>query len=480
MKDRIRNKFAAQKIMTADEAARLINDGMVVGVSGFTMASYPKAVPLALAERAQQGEELGLTIISGASVGDELDGALARAGVVKRRYPYQTNESMRGLVNEGKISYVDMHLSQVPYWIKYGYFGKIDVAIIEAVAIDEAGNIIPPTSVGCTNVLVEYADRVIVEINTAQPPELEGIHDIYSTKPLPNTEPIPVVAVNDRVGTPFIPCPPEKIAAIVMNDIPDKTLLVSEPDEISQVMAQHLIGFLEAEIKVGRLPAKLPPLQSGTGSVANAILSGLSNSDFRGISLFSEVLQESVFDLIDSGTVAFASGTSLSIPPSKAERIRGKLPEYKEKIILRPTEISNSPEVIRRLGVIAVNTALEVDLSGNVNSTHVQGTRVMNGIGGSGDFARNAALSIFTTTSTAKKGAISCIVPRVSHVDHTEHDIHIIITEQGVADLRGLTAYERAEALIENCAHPDFRPELRKFISECWDSNTHKHGIPAY
>ena len=74
---------------------------------------------------------------------------------------------------------------------------------------------------------------------------------------------------------------------------------------------------------------------------------------------------------------------------------------------------------------------IEADIYGNVNSTHIMGSSIQNGIGGSGDFARNAYISMFLSPSTAKSGAISCIVPMVSHVDHTEHDVHVIVTEQG-------------------------------------------------
>jgi len=122
---------------------------------------------------------------------------------------------------------------------------------------------------------------------------------------------------------------------------------------------------------------------------------------------------------------------------------------YKQHIILRPQEISNSPEIARRLGVIAMNTAIEADIYGNVNSTHIMGSRLMNGIGGSGDFARSAYLSIFMTGSTAKNGDISCIVPMCSHVDHTEHDVCVIVTEQGLADLRNKSPRERALEVIK-------------------------------
>ncbi len=475
LNDRLKCDRLNDRVMTAEQAALYIKDGMIVGTSGFTPAGYPKAVPLALAERAEKGEKIEITVITGASVGDELDGALARAGVLKRRYPYQTNKSSRDGINNGEIKYADMHLSHVPQWVKYGYFGNMDVAIVEAIAITEDGGIIPSTSIGNSNVFVEMADKVIVEINTSQPLELEGIHDIYSPENPPNRQPIPVVKADDRIGTTYIPCDPEKIVAIVETDIKDKTRPVAPIDETSKKMAGHLIKFLENEVKQGRLPNNLLPLQSGVGSVANAVLGGLVDSDFEDLSVYSEVLQDSVLDLLDSGKVKFASATSLTISPERLDDFYRNFNSYKGKLMLRPQEISNNPEVIRRLGIIAMNTAIEVDLYGNVNSTNIMGSRMMNGIGGSGDFARNAYLTIFTTQSIAKNGDISSIVPMVSHHDHTEHDVHVIVTEQGVADLRGLSPSERAEAIIENCAHPYYKDMLRDYCNKAMKQGKYKH-----
>ena len=121
-----------------------------------------------------------------------------------------------------------------------------------------------------------------------------------------------------------------------------------------------------------------------------------------------------------------------------------------------------------------MNGMIEADIYGNVNSTHVMGTRIQNGIGGSGDFARNAFISFFMTPSVAKGGAISCIVPMVSHVDHTEHDVQVIVTEQGLADLRGLSPKQRAQQVIENCAHPDYRPALREYYRRSLDNSAGK------
>lgn len=463
--DRIRMEKLREKVMTADEAALLIKDGMTLATSGFTPSGYPKAVPLALAKRADNGEKIGVTLITGASVGDELDGALSRAGVLKRRFPYQTNKDSRNGINAGTVAYQDMHLSHVPQFIEYGFLGNLDVAIIEALAITEEGNIIPTTSVGISPQAVNEADIVIVEINTSQSMALEGVHDIYMTKKPPFRQPIPITKPGDRIGTPYIVCDPNKIAAIVECDITDKVRPLGSIDEDSKKISQHIIKFLEAEVAADRLPANLLPLQSGVGSVANAVLGGLVESDFENLTCYTEVIQDSMFDLIDAGKVSIASGTSFTPSEEGLVRLNENMEHYAKHCILRPMEISNHPEVARRLGVIAMNTAIEFDIYGHVNSTNIMGSRMMNGLGGSGDFTRNAYLSFFTTVSTAKNGDISSIVPFVSHVDHTEHDVEVFVTEQGLADVRGLCPTERARAIIENCAHPDYKEMLLDYLN---------------
>lgn len=475
LENRVRNKELREKIISADEAAMFFKTGMNVGTSGFTPAGYPKAVPLALAKRVENGDEIEIVLMTGASVGDELDGALSRAGIIKRRYPYQTNKDLRNSINKGDVEFDDIHLSAFPQWVKYGFVGKIDIALIEAIAITEEGNIVPSTSVGNTNVYVENADKVIVEINLNQPLELEGIHDIYSPLNPPNRREIPIYNVGDKIGTSYIPCDPDKIVGIVITDIKDSPNKLAVVDDVSAKMAENLFGFLENEIKHGRIPKELLPLQSGVGSVANAVLAGLLKSKFENINIYSEVLQDAVLDLIDCGKIAFASGTSLTLSKEKLEYFYNNIDKYKEKIILRPQEISNNPEIIRRLGIISINTAIEADIYGNVNSSNVVGSRIMNGIGGSGDFARNSYLSIFVTQTTAKNGDISCIVPMVSHVDHTEHDVQVIVTEQGVADLRGLSPKERTRTIIENCTTGDYREMLKEYFLSSLSSCKYKH-----
>lgn len=464
LENRIRREDLKGKIMSAEEAAMLIRDGMTVAASGFTPSGYPKAVPLALAKRAESGEKLGITLLTGASVGDELDGALSRTGVLKRRFPYQTHNDARNGINDGSILYQDMHLSHLPQYMSYGFFGKIDVAIVEALAITEEGGIVPTTSVGISPTAVKLAEKVIVEINTSQPMALEGVHDIYMPENPPFRKPIPIEHSGDRIGTTYIPCNPSKIAAIVITDMIDKVRPLGPIDEDSKAISGHIIEFLEHEVKMGRLPKNLLPLQSGVGSVANAVLGGLVDGPFTDMTCYTEVIQDSMLDLIDAGKVTVASGTSITPSEEGLIRLHKNIEKYAKYIILRPQEISNNPEVARRLGVISMNTAIEVDIYGHVNSTNIMGSRMMNGIGGSGDYTRNAYISFYTTVSTAKNGDISSIVPMVSHVDHTEHDVMVVVTEQGLADLRGTSPTERAKRIIEKCAHPDYKPMLQDYF----------------
>lgn len=474
MKDRIKDKLLIKKVVSAEEAANMIKDKMTIATSGFTPSGYPKAVPLALAKKVKEGKEnLKINLITGASVGDELDGELSRAGIIKKRLPYQTNTSIQQGINRGELEFLDLHLSHVAQNINYNFMGKIDIAIVEAVEITEEGYLIPSTSVGITPTILNKADKIIIEINTSQPLELKGIHDIYSLENPPNRKPIPIINAFDRIGTEYIPFDKEKVAGIVITDIKDNPRPLSPINENTIKMAEFLMEFLEFEMKKGIISKKLLPLQSGVGSIANAVLAGFLKSEYTNLQFYTEVIQDSVIDLIDAGKVCCASSTAITLSPDKLEKIYRDMKRYKERIILRPQEISNNPEVIRRLGVIAMNTAIEVDIYGNVNSTNVLGTRMMNGIGGSGDFARNAYISIFFTESIRKNGSISTIVPMVSHHDHTEHDVDVVITEQGVADLRGLSPKERAKAIINNCVHPDYKEQMKDYYRKACKRGMH-------
>lgn len=445
------------KIMSAEAAARLIKSGMCVGTSGFTLVGYPVLVPEKLAEL---GQAKDLTLLTGASVGDELDGALCRAGLLKYRAPYQSDKYLRTAINSGDVGYNDFHLSHMPMLLDRKTGPEIDFAIIECAAVLDEG-ILPGLSVGASDCFIRNAKNVILELNTRLPTELYGMHDICSASACR----IDIEGPCDRAGSPLIPCDFDKVKAVVINDREGSFPHFVEPDGISQAIAENIIDFLKAEVDAGRQPKELRPIQSGVGNVANAVLTGLGQG-FKGLSMYTEVLQDGAFRLIENGVIRQASTTALSLSKGCFDTLCANTGFFRDRIVIRPQEISNHPEVIRRLQLISLNTPIEVDIYGNVNSTHIMGSRMMNGIGGSGDFARNAGLTVFATGSRAKGGSISCIVPMVSHVDHTEHDVDVIVTEMGVADLRWKTPRERAELIIEKCAHPDYRPMLREYFEE--------------
>ncbi|WP_374520424.1 acetyl-CoA hydrolase/transferase family protein [Hydrogenophaga sp.] len=466
---RILHPGLRQKIMSADAAAALISDGDNVGMSGFTGAGYPKAVPAALArhiERANQGgNTFRIGVWTGASTAPELDGALAQVGGIEMRLPYQSDPTCRTRINAGQMDYIDIHLSHVAQFVWFGFLGKLNVAVVEVAGVLEDGRLIPSSSVGNNKTWLDQADKVILEVNSWQPAALEGMHDVYyGTQRPPLRKPIPMVAPGDRIGEPYLHVDPAKVVAVVETQAPDRNTAFTPPDEASNRIAEHILDFLAHEVKQGRLPVELLPLQSGVGNIANAVLSGLNQGPFENLTGYTEVLQDGMLEMLKSGKMTMASATALSLSGEGMKEFLGNLDFYRQRIVLRPQEISNHPEIIRRLGIISMNGMIEADIYGNVNSTHIMGTRIMNGIGGSGDFARNAYLSMFMTPSTAKGGAISCIVPMASHVDHTEHDVQILVTEQGLADLRGLAPRQRARRVIERCAHPDFRPALLDYV----------------
>jgi succinyl-CoA:acetate CoA-transferase len=456
------------KVMSAEDAAALIAPGTTVGMSGFTGSGYPKAVPLALAARIERahaaGEPFRLRVWTGASTGPELDGALARAHGIEFRLPYNSDPVAREQINSGEMDYFDMHLSQVAPMAWQGFLGPLDTAVVEVSGIRADGTLIPSSSVGNNKTWLDRASQIILEVNAWQNPALEGMHDIYYGTALPpHRVPIPILSPSDRIGEPGFRCDPARIVAIVETEAPDRNLPFAAPDAAAHAIAAHLIEFFRHEVAKGRLPASLLPIQSGVGNIANAVLTGLAEGPFHGMTAYTEVIQDGMLAMMEAGRLTMASATAFSLSPEAAATLNADLPRLRQRLMLRPQEISNHPEVIRRLGCLAMNGLIEADIYGNVNSTHIMGSRIQNGIGGSGDFARNAYVSIFMTPSTAKGGAISAIVPQASHVDHIAQDVQVLVTEQGLADLRGLSPKQRADVIIANCAHPDYRDALADY-----------------
>ncbi|HKJ90594.1 MAG TPA: acetyl-CoA hydrolase/transferase family protein [Oceanipulchritudo sp.] len=463
--------------LTAREAAELIHDGQTIGFSGFTPAGAAKAIPRAIAERARdehaKGNPFKIGVITGASTGDSLDGALAEAEAVAWRTPYQSNAALRKAINAGKTHFFDMHLSLLQQWVRYGFLGKIHAAVVEAAEVTPDGEITLTTSVGATNTFLHQADKVILEINSHHPTELYGFHDIFEPEDPPNRREIPLYATRQRCGESVVRIDPSKIAGIVFTDEEDEVGSFKAPDAVTRKIGENVADFLAAEIRGGRIPASFLPIQSGVGNIANAVLGAMGeHPEIPPFEMYSEVIQDSVISLMEAGRLTFASGTSLTVSPSILEGIYQNLDFFRRRMVLRPQEITNNPELVRRLGIVSINTAIEVDIFGNVNSTHIMGNNMMNGIGGSGDFTRNAYISIFTCPSVAKGGKISPIVPLCSHLDHSEHSVQVVVTEQGIADLRGKDPLERAGVIVKNCAHPSYRGELSAYLKDVIGGHT--------
>ncbi|KAL1960978.1 hypothetical protein VTO42DRAFT_4866 [Malbranchea cinnamomea] len=477
LKSRVRRPAFLSKLAKAEDLIDLFPNGAYIGWSGFTGVGYPKKVPTALADYVEKNNLQGkqkYTLFVGASSGAETENRWARLNMIERRSPHQVGKDIAKGINNGNIKFFDKHLSQFPMDLVYGFYTKhkpdnrLDVAVIEASAITEEGGIIPGASVGASPELVQMADKIIIEVNTSTP-SFEGLHDITLCDRPPRRKPYLITMPEDRIGTPHIPVDPDRVVAIVESDYPDQTQPNTPPDENSRAIAQNLIEFLQQEVKVGRLPKNLLPLQSGIGNIANAVIAGLSEgAHFHNLKVWTEVLQDSFLDLFDSGHLDFATATSIRFSPDGFKRFYDNWERYYDKLLLRSQQVSNAPEIIRRLGVIGMNTPVEVDIYAHANSTCVMGSRMLNGLGGSADFLRNAKYSIMHTPSTrptkTDPTGITCIVPFCTHIDQTEHDLDVVVTEQGFADVRGLSPRERARVIIERCAHPDYKPILKDYF----------------
>ena len=471
-------------ILTPEEAADLFYNDCNCGFSGFTAPGAPKMVTQAIAAKAEklhaQGEPFKINIVTGASTSDKCDGILARANAIGRRTPYQNHPDLRKRINSHDAHYFDLHLSETAQKLRYGFIGDIDLAIIEVSDIQDDGTVVVGTGVGNVPTIAKMAKRIVIELNEKLRHALYGIHDIYLPLDPPNRREIPIFKPSDRIGSPVLKLDPEKIVGVVMSDNYEGVKPFTPLDDTTKLIGANVCRFLIGEMKAGRIPSTFLPIQSGVGNVANAVLYGLADAkEIPPFQMYTEVIQDAVIELMKSGRCSFGSTSSLTVSNEVEEEVISNIDFFKEHLVIRPVEISNNPEVIRRLGGIAMNTALEADIFGNINSTHVTGTRMMNGIGGSGDFTRNAYVSIFSCPSITKEGKISNIVPMVSHVDHTEHSVDILVTDQGIADMRGLDPVQRAEVIIDNCAHPMYRELLHDYLKMSTRGGQTPHTLEA-
>lgn len=455
--------------ITVEEAAEMIKHGDTIGLSGFTAPGTPKAITEAVAHKAarehEAGREFKINLFTGASTNRHVDTILADNNAINMRAPYQNLPALRARINTHDVHYFDRHLSEMAQEVRYGFYGPVNYAIIEAADITPDGEVLLGCGVGNIPTYATLADKIFIEINDKLPKQLYGMHDVVLLQDPPYRREIPIYHANDRIGSPLLKIDPNKVVGVVHTNEYDGVKAFTAVDETSTKIGNNVVDFLVGEYRAGRLPKEFLPLQSGVGNVANAVLYGLADAtELPNFMMYTEVVQDAVLELMKRGKCTFASTCSMTFSDETEAELFSNMDFFHDKILMRPAEISNNPEVIRRLGVIAMNTALEADIFGGINSTHVLGTKMMNGIGGSGDFTRNAYISIFSCPSVTKGGLISNIVPMVAHCDHSEHSVDVLVTDQGVADLRHLDPVERAHAIIDNCAHPDYRPLLREYL----------------
>lgn len=455
--------------ITPEEAVSHMFHGATVAFSGFTNSGAAKMIPRAIAERArvlhENGEPFKIRVLTGASSGASIDEPLAQQNAMSYRAPYQSGPKLRSQINNQEVEYVDMHLSHLPQTVLAGFQGNIDFAVVEATEITGDGRVYLTSSIGATPAYLKYADHVIIEVNHYHSTRLREMSDILILPAPPHRFPLPIHDPLTKLGYPYAVVDPSKVIAVIENDEEDKVPKFTAGDERSEKIAEHVVRFLLDEMLAGRIPQDFLPLQAGVGNVANGVMAALARNPYiPPFQMYTEVYQDSLVDLMEAGRLTAASTTSLTLTPEVLKRVYDNMDFFAPKIVLRPQELSNHPGVIHRLGVISMNTALEVDIYGNVNSSHVFGTNIMNGIGGSGEFTRNAYISIFMCPSIAKGGKISAIVPMCPHIDNNEHSVQVVVTDQGLADLRGLGPRQRAEKIIENCAHPAYREYLWKYL----------------
>jgi acetyl-CoA hydrolase len=456
-------------VLTAEEAAEHIPHGAAIGIGGFTTPGVPQAIPRALAVRARRlhaaGQPFQVRVLGGAEAGPAVDVDMVLAEAVSFRMPFQGEKVCRDAINAGRIDFADQHLSHCSQQMCEGFFGPLEVAIVEASHITDDGHVFVTTAIGSGPTHLQRAEKVLIEVNHHHDPRVGELADILILPPPPYCQAIPILHPLDRIGVRYAAVDPQRVIGVVETSEGSSRPVPRNPDTRSCRIAQHLLQFFLEELAAKRLPESFLPIQSGVGNVGNAIMAGLGqSSDLPPFTMYTEVLQDSCIDLLRAGRLTGASSSALTLSEGRLQEVYADFDFFGSRLVLRPQELSNHPAVIRQLGVIAINTALEADIYGHVNSTHVCGTEMMNGIGGAGDFERNSRLSIFVCPSIAKGGRISSIVPFCSHVDHSEHSVHILVTEQGVADLRGLGPAARAKRIIGNCAHPLYRDYLHRYV----------------
>jgi acyl-CoA hydrolase len=477
LSERIKDNDLVRRVMDPEEVIlKIFPKRGSIAFGGMAGTAYPKVIPKALYEYiTKYGINLDYIIYGGGSTGADFDEYISKIDI-KRKYPFgASSEKLRKLVNLRTFEVSDLWLYEYSRWIRLGVFerklGKIDIAVIEATGITEDGGIIPSSSVDVTPSFIEAADKIVIELSIIKP-QMLGIHDIYLQ---PLGSPIPIKNPLDRVGTITYKVPRSKIAAIVISEYDDSEKIhYSKGSEIDRKVAENVISFLNEEIeKDPNLKSEYVTLQPAAGPIASLMAERISELKTN-LSIWGEAATINWLLALSGNVKGISSSVLYTLPGDKKYRdlFYEEFESFKNHIVLRPYEIANNPQIMLRFIHIVIQQAIEIDLFGHANITHI-GNNLYGGVGGSGDHARSSYLTIIALPSITSSG-IPRIVPFINHVDIPEHDVDVIVTEQGWADLRLLSPIERAKVIINKCAHPSYKDLLEQYLDRLLKEEGHQ------
>lgn len=417
------------KLVSPEEAAKLIKSGDKVFTSG--NAATPYTIMEALGARGSQLKNVDVYHLL--LMGDDPLSRPEREAQFRHKSLF-VGPADRKAVNEGRADYIPIFLYEIPDLFRSQV--DLDVAIIQTSPPDDHGFLSLGVETVATKAAAECAKLVIAQVNDQMP---RTLGDSF----------IHISQINNVVE---VSCP--------LPELPPKPFT-----EVELKIAEHITGLIENGAT----------LQLGIGGIPNAVLSLLK--DRRDIGIHTEMVSDGIVDAIEGGIVSNAKknihrGKVIATFALGSKRLYDYIhnnPEFE----FHPVDYTNDPFVVaQNEGLVAINSAIEVDLTGQVCADSI-GYQIYSGFGGQVDFIRGAARSkggkpIIALPATAKGGEISRITPHLkegSGVVTSRGDVHYVITEFGIAYLHGKSLRERVEALI-GVAHPKFQVELEAFARE--------------
>ena len=416
------------KFTTAAEAVKVIKSGDHIHLS--SVASAPQCLIKAMCERGANHEFKDVHIHHLHTEGPAPYADPQFEGIFQLD-SFFVGGNVRKVTQSGYADYIPIFLSETQKLYRSGTV-PCDVAMIQVSTPDKHGYVSLGTSVDATLAAVETARTVIAVVNKHVPRSF-GDAMIHSSK----------------------------IDLFVQDDTPLEEAHFTEPNEIETRIGKHCAALIEDGAT----------LQMGIGAIPNAVLAQLGNH--KNLGIHTEMFSDGVIDLVESGVV---NGSKKTLHPGKlvATFLMGtrRLYDFVDKnacVEMRPVDYVNDPRVIaQNEKMVSINSCIEVDLMGQVASETI-GLKQFSGTGGQVDYVRGAAWSaggksIMAMPSTAAKGKASRIVPFLAQgaaVTTSRNDVDYVVTEYGIARLKGKTLKQRARALIA-VAHPDFRPMLEE------------------